>query len=716
MYASARPSPDDIDIRALAAAVWARRNAILSLAIVAGAATFIALSFVTPRYTSEARVLINNEETSFTRPATDTQLDAGASRPDPETVASQVQVLLSRDLAQRVVEKLKLDEVPEFAAPSGLLSGLRMTLRNIGLLPAPSEERLRQRVLDNLFARLSVYQVASSRVIAIRFTSTDPERASAVANALAQEYLLWQQQEKLRQTRDASQWLNRQIAELRRKVQESDARVEEFRNKSGLFIAGQNNVTLDSQQLSELNSQLILAKAQRTEAEARARQIEEMLRKQGDVEAAPDVLRSELIQRLLEQKVQVQRQLAELSATRLPSHPRIRQLQSELADLRRQIREEAAKVVKSLRNEAEIAGAREASLRNSLNELKALSAEANENQVKLRALEREAKVNRELLESYLARYGDASARRDPSSVPADATIISRAYAASTPSFPKKIPLTLLAMAATGLLSLAVILARALIQAQSAQAGAAHAVMPGRAAEPVLRRSMPAPRPSEAGTAEPGPAIERYAATDQDLPQLVQRLLAKARRNDRGRFAILGDRLGSDAVAEAIEVARGLAAGGRRVALVDMGGGGRGIAGALGLNRSPGMGELLEGRARFEDVVQLDPRSAVQVIAAGAVREHGSAGNVGLERVLTALDQAYDCVLVHADAPASLVGTRADGWAAAIVVCEEGKPASGTAATLAGELGLDTVRLDRRPHPLAERIPRFPFSRSAAATI
>ena len=247
---------------------------------------------------------------------------------------------------------------------------------------------------------------------------------------------------------------------------EAEATVEQFKASQGLF-AGTNNVTLNAQQLSELNSQVILAKAQKSEAEARARLIRKMLADGSDIDATPEVLKSELIGRLIDQRVQVQRQLAELSATFLPSHPRIKQLNSELADVREQIRDEAIKIAKSLENEAQIASAREASLRGSLNDVKTQASGLSEAEIKLRALEREAKAQRDLLESYLARYRDASARHDMGAVPAQATIVSRAHASILPSFPKRGPISLLVAVATALLALAYVLARELIGAPAA---------------------------------------------------------------------------------------------------------------------------------------------------------------------------------------------------------------------------------------------------------
>ena len=756
-------SPDDIDIRALGRAVVSRWRLIATLVLSSGMLTMLGLSFVTPQYMSEARILINNEETVFTRP-TNAQPDSVPSKPDPEAVASQVQVLLSQDLAQEVVRDLNLLDDPEFNKRGGILSWPRGMLVAVGLRRAPSESLLMERVLENYFGKLDVYQLATSRVITVRFTSAAPDTAAKVANKLAQVYLTWQQNEKLRQTRDASLWLNAQIAELRTKVEESEAKAEEFRSKAGLFVTGQNNTTLNDQELSELNSQLIQAKAQKSEAETRARLIEQMLREKGDVDSSPDVLRSELIQRLLEQRVQVQRELSEFSATRLPSHPRIRQLQSELAGVSRQIREEAAKIVKSLQNEAQIAGAREASLRASLNETKLGSAQSNENQIKLRALERESKSNRDLLESYLARYQDANARRDETSVPADASIISRAYVSSVPSFPKKVPLTLLVMTAVGLLSLAYVLARELIAGARFDEPRRYVDVAAKRLDPVREKDRRAGRerrqaPAEFPTAEaapvgiypptdpsaeaPGPAAALAPATAQQsarpvreatlpaakparqasgeaasLAAIARRLESDIGRDNRRRILVMGDG-DVDASAEAIDLARQLSGGTENVALVDLTSRGRGIAIRLGFPATPGVRELARGEVRFEDVIRLDPGSAVQVLPAGRGETSRDASKAPAERVLRALDEAYGCTVVLADARA-LAGSERGPWAAALLVADQvadGR-SGGDAAAAVAALGIEPLRY-RRSAPASLPggvLARLPFMRQKAAAL
>ena len=493
---------EDINIQALGRALWRAKGWIVGLAIGAGVVTFIVLSMMRPLYTSEARILIQDDQSTFTRPADDEGRNPQQRVLDEQAVQSQVQVITSRDLAVEVIKALDLTNNPAFAKDAGV-SAVGRLLRSLGM--GRGSERSEEEKAANTFAEhLSVYQLAKSSVIALDYTSGDSGLAAQIANKLADVYIAWQREAALEQTKDATAWLSAQIDVLRPKVAEAEAAVEQFKASQGLF-AGSNNVTLNAQQLSEVNSQVILAKAQKSEAEARARLIKKMLDDGGDIDATPEVLKSELIGRLIDQRVQVQRQLAELSATLLPSHPRIKQLNSELADVRGQIRDEAAKIVKSLENEAEVASAREASLRGSLNEVKTQASGLSEAEIKLRALEREAKAQRDLLESYLGRYRDASARHDMGAVPAQAAIVSRAHASILPSFPQRGPISLLVTVATALLALTYVLARELI---GAPAAAPRQAIP--ASEPRMRERRRAPAepvivPAAAAAAQSEPA-------------------------------------------------------------------------------------------------------------------------------------------------------------------------------------------------------------------
>ena len=261
---------------------------------------------------------------------------------------------------------------------------------------------LEERVLAAYYDRLTAYAIDKSRVIAIEFQSADPELAARVANMIAEKYLSLQQVAKQDQARSAGQWLSGELEKLRGKVSEAEAKVEDYRAKSNLFV-GSNNTSLVNQQLTELSSQVSAARAQKADAEARARLIRDALRTGQSLDSS-DVANSELIRRLSEQRVTLRAQLAEQSSTLLPQHPRIKEMRAQIADLDQQIRAEGERLVRSLESEAKVAGARLETLSANLDQFKRQTASTSDQDVQLRALEREAKAQRDLFESYLAKY------------------------------------------------------------------------------------------------------------------------------------------------------------------------------------------------------------------------------------------------------------------------------------------------------------------------
>src|SRR6202045_5233575 len=438
----------DLDLRVLGQALLRKRVWIIVPTVLAAVLSIAAVNLVTPRYKSEARILVDGRENVFLRPNGERNEDRASL--DAEAVTSQVQLLLSRDLAREIIKKNRLAERPEFDPVLQGLSPVKSLLALFGIGRDPFSLTPEERVLDAYFDRFTAYAVDKSRVVVIEFQSIDPDLAARVANSIAESYLVLQQDARQDQAKSASQWLSGEIDNLRKKVSEAESRVEDFRSKSSLFI-GTNNTTLSNQQMGELNTQLNNARALRSDAESKARLIREILQSGKPIEAS-EVLNSELTRRLSEQRVTLRAQLAEQSSTLLDNHPRIKELKAQLSDLDRQLREEASKISRSLDNDARIAGGRVEGLSASLDQLKKLATSSNGEDVQLRALEREAKAQRDLLESYLAKYREANTRENIDAAPADGRIISRAIVSNTPAYPKKLPIVLIATLATLMLS------------------------------------------------------------------------------------------------------------------------------------------------------------------------------------------------------------------------------------------------------------------------
>ncbi|TIX34622.1 MAG: chain-length determining protein, partial [Mesorhizobium sp.] len=229
-------------------------------------------------------------------------------------------------------------------------------------------------------------------------------------------YISVQGNAKLESNAAATDWLAPEIADLSKRVKDAEAKVADFRAQSDLLMGG-NNAVLATQQLSELSTELSRVRANRAAAEATADSVRKALQSGGSLDAVPEVLNSDLIQRLRERQVELRANIADLSTTLLDNHPRIRALKSQLADLDGQIRNEAQKIMKGLATQAQTAQARENQLLGDVNTLKAASARAGEQQVELDALQRDANAQRQLLESYMTRYREASSRSDRNYLP-----------------------------------------------------------------------------------------------------------------------------------------------------------------------------------------------------------------------------------------------------------------------------------------------------------
>ncbi|MGN6144144.1 MAG: GumC family protein, partial [Mesorhizobium sp.] len=472
----------DVDLRQLFASLARNWLRIVVVALIVTGLALVAAWLATPYYKGATRLLIETRESVFTRP------DAGAdtNRPilDEEGVTSQVEVISSTDILKQVAQKLDLARLPEFDEAADMSVAERLMVI-AGLKSDPNEVPADERVLKKMQEKLNVYRVDKSRVIVIEFSSQDPKLAAEIPNAIADTYIAVQGNAKLESNSAATEWLAPEIADLSKRVKDAEAKVAAFRAQSDLLM-GQNNSVLATQQLSELSSELSRVRASRASAEATAESVRKALAAGGSLDSLPEVLSSNLIQRLRERQVQLQNQIADLSTTLLDSHPRIRSLRSQLADLDNQIRREAEKVLAGLRTEAQTAQARENQLVADLNTLKAESARAGEEQVELNALEREANAQRQLLESYMTRYREASSREDRNYLPVDARIFSRAVTPAEPYFPKILPIVSAAFVGS-LLLMAIGTLLAELFSGRAMRPAARPMRP----EPVAEVAMPA---------------------------------------------------------------------------------------------------------------------------------------------------------------------------------------------------------------------------------
>ncbi|MBN9252309.1 MAG: chain-length determining protein, partial [Mesorhizobium sp.] len=360
-----------------------------------------------------------------------------------------------------------------------------------------------------------------------------------------------------------------------------------------------------------------------------------------------------LIQRLRDRQVQLKSDIADLSTTLLEGHPRIRALRSQLSDLDRQIRVEAEKVLAAMITEAQTAQAREDQLVGDVNKLKAQAARAGEQEVQLNALEREANAQRQLLESYMTRYREASSRQDRNYLPVDARVFSRATVPSEPYFPKTVPIVGAAFVGSLLLMAVITLLSELFS------GRAMRPAKGAKLEPVEEIEMPPPVRgaaddiAEARLAAPAREIvdiEEAAAPRPNLGEIdIEKAAEKLIAGGAGRAIFISPQ-GDDAAASSILVAREVSDAGLRVILLDLTASGAASRAMLESVLFPGITNLLSSQAQFSDVIHPDQFSDCHVIPVGTadpVRAMRAADRLPI--IMQSLTTAYDLVVVECGA-------------------------------------------------------------------
>jgi exopolysaccharide transport family protein len=422
--------PRTVDLREIARIL--RRRSRIIVAITA-ALTLAAIIFVlssTTQYTATSTVLVDPRRANVVDTSQTVLSNFGT---DDATIESQALLIKSVAILRRVVERLKLSADEEFVPPPSLLGTIKGLFRSPPSKSAVSPEDVATaRAADSLQRQLKVIRQGTTFLVDINVNSESPEKATDIANSIADAYFEEQVRAKYEATRIAAGWLNGQIENLKKRVTLSEKAVEDYRSSNNLTVS--QGVTVNDQQMTDLNNKLIEARVQTAEARAKFDQIQQMAKSGGDPGAINAAISSDIITKLRTQYADIAKSGADLTARYGNRHPLVTNVRAQLQDTQRLINEEVRRIVQSTRHDYDVALSRESSLQKSFEELQGVSNVSNQALVQLHELRREAEANRTLYESYLARYKETSAQ-ESLEMP-DSRVVTRASIPISPSFPK----------------------------------------------------------------------------------------------------------------------------------------------------------------------------------------------------------------------------------------------------------------------------------------
>jgi succinoglycan biosynthesis transport protein ExoP len=443
--ASQKPMIDPFKLLAAARRQWRLVAASMILFLGLG---LLYLMIAVPKYTASTDILIDQDNSKILYQHS--ALNGMVA--DEGWTTSQVELIYSNKIKLAVVDALKLADNPDFIdGPGGPMSYVRgffgffTGLFGSDEKTAAEREELRLQAAENLQKNMYVQRVKRTYVLNVQFTWSDPALAAQITRAFADAYIADQVDAKYNANRKSGTWMQDRLNELRQKALETDQAVQKFRGEHGLISA--NGLLVSEQQLAEINSQLILARAERATAEAKEKRIRAIL-DSGDKNAAVmESMSSSVIGEIRKKYIDASKRETEIVRDYGADHFKAKELQKDMEEYQDLAFQELGRIAESYRSDYQVAKSREESLTASVTAATGVSADANSTLVQLRELEREANTYRDLYQTFLTRYQDTLQQQ---TFPVtEARVITQASVPTQPSRPKK-PIVLALASALGI--------------------------------------------------------------------------------------------------------------------------------------------------------------------------------------------------------------------------------------------------------------------------
>ena len=399
------------------------------------AAAGLLLTQLTPEYRATALVQLDTRKAKVTN----TPDVVGGLTLDIPAMQTEIEVLRSVSLLGRVADKLRLDQDPEYGAKPTTTLGLAMReVRSIyarwigvdadkgraqhdrdlqldarglaGFDAQAIDNSRRARAIESLESRLRVATRSRSYVIAVSLDSAVPAKAKQIVETTTNFYVGDQLHAKLDANKRATEFFDDRLAELKRKVQSAERAVATYREKSGLTIG--KDSTVASQSLSELNTQLIQARAQRVDRESRLVALQRAARNPATLSGFTEVMANPTISGLRAQEAEVGRRIGDLVKLYGDSYPSVLQARSEQRQIQAFVAAEVAKIISSVNGDVEAARAKEAELQQQVSQLEQQAGGLGQQEVELRQLQREAQSTQAIYEDFLSRSQELREQQD----------------------------------------------------------------------------------------------------------------------------------------------------------------------------------------------------------------------------------------------------------------------------------------------------------------
>jgi capsular exopolysaccharide synthesis family protein len=617
-------SSDLLDLRKVWWAIWRHRLLVMSIVAVSLAVGVLALFLVHPTYRATSSVEIEDQAVKVL--GTEDMQPVSGSQDTDRLLQTQIDILKSRALAERVADGLNLAADNRFLAAEGV---------------KPKDSIRREQVIEALRSNLGASLPRDSRVVPIEFDSASPALAATIANSYADNLIAGNLQRHYDTSTYSKDFLQNQLTLTKARLEQSETALLSYARSVGIVdpSAGgdpndaNNNAphSLTSANLIDLNQSLAAARATRIQAQGRWQQAAST-----PLMSLPDVLGNPAIQQMAQRKAELEAQYQEDLQHRKPDHPVVQQELAAIKSLDRQTAALAESIRNSIRNQYETAQKQESELQGTVNQLKGATLAEQSLGIRYNILKREVDTNRELYNGLLQRYKEVSAEAGVTSN--NISVIDRAEP------------PLLPVAPSPLVNISLSLLAGLILALGAVA-ALETFHDGVRAPDEIEQRFGVPLlgviPRLKGQAAAAELVDRSSNISEAYQSVRASVELSSENGSPRTLLITSSREGEGKSTTALAMARDAAAAGRKVLLVDADMRRPSVHTLLGLKKSPGLSNMLTQQLPASSVIYPTETEGLFAMPAGPKPPSPSEllGGAGFRALISYLKEEFDQIII-----------------------------------------------------------------------
>lgn len=391
------------------------RYKIALFALLATVATTLVVSLLLPKqYTASTEVVIDVKSPDPI---------AGMVLPGlvmPGYMATQVDIINSDRVAQKVVKILKLDQNPK--------------VREDWQEATEGQGKVEVWLSALLQKKLDVKPSRESNVISIQFKSNDPQFSAAIANTFAQAYIDTSIELKVDPARQYTQYFEGQVQQRREALEVAQAKLSDYQREKGIVLTD-DRLNYENQKLNELQSLLVATESQSADAKSK--------QKSGGSDTLQDVMQNPLINQLKADVARSESRLQELAGNFGKNHPQYQRQEAEVASLRKDLAAETRKIASAIGTSSRVSKEKEVEVRAAIEAHKKRILQLKEGRDEAMVLLREVETAQRAYELVAQRL--TQTRLESQSTQSNVSVLTPAEPPLEPSSPKVLLNTLLAI-------------------------------------------------------------------------------------------------------------------------------------------------------------------------------------------------------------------------------------------------------------------------------